>query len=48
MKMKTFPKLPVAALVLVLLFSGCVKDTIKTTYTYTYFEPVYKAYSEVG
>ncbi len=45
--MKTFSKLPVAALVLIFMLSGCVKDTIKTTYTYTYFEPVYKAYSEV-
>ena len=45
--MKNFPKLSVAVGLLVLLFSGCVKDTIKSTYTYTYFEPVYKPYTEV-
>jgi hypothetical protein len=29
------------------MLTGCVKDTVKNTYTYTYFEPVYKPYSEV-
>jgi hypothetical protein len=45
--MKTFPKFPAAFLVFAFTLSGCVKDTVKNTYTYTYFEPVYKAYSEV-
>ncbi|MEO7961595.1 MAG: hypothetical protein ABIR19_08605 [Ginsengibacter sp.] len=29
------------------LFSGCVKDTITRTYTYSWYEPLYKAKAEV-
>ncbi len=39
----------VVFLSITLLFSGCLKDTISNTYTYTYswFEPLYKAKAEV-
>lgn len=30
-----------------LLLQGCLKDTITTTYSYTYYEPVYKTLAEV-
>ncbi len=30
-----------------LLFSGCLKDTIKHTYTYSWYEPLYKTKAEV-
>ena len=30
-----------------ILFSGCLKDTCKHTYTYTFYEPLYKTTAEV-
>ena len=36
-----------AFLFLSILFSGCLKDTCKHTYTYTFYEPIYKTTAEV-
>ncbi|MEP7253034.1 MAG: hypothetical protein ABI683_11665 [Ginsengibacter sp.] len=37
----------VVFLTIALLFSGCLKDTIKHTYTYSWYEPLYKTKAEV-
>ena len=34
-------------LLIMLSIPGCVKDNCKKTYTYTYYEPVYKTTAEV-
>lgn len=33
--------------ILAILFPGCIKDTCKQTYTYTFYKPVYKTKDEV-
>ena len=36
-----------ASVIFSLLFQGCVKDTVRHTYSYTWFEPVYKTSEQV-
>lgn len=43
---KLFAIIPSAAFMM-LIFSGCVKDTCSKTYSYTFYQPVYKTTSEV-
>src|SRR5580693_3316500 len=48
--MKKYAPIPVATFILSLfsiLFSGCLKDTCKHSYTYTFYEPLYKTTAEV-
>ena len=47
MKKYYLPLAVLFALVLSVLFSGCVKDTCNKSYTYTYYVPVYKTTEEV-
>ena len=37
----------IAFFTIVLLFSGCLKDTVKHTYYYSWYEPIYKTKKEV-
>src|SRR5450432_1656396 len=48
--MKKYLSIPVTTFVFLfsaVLFSGCLKDTCKHSYTYTFYEPVYKTTAEV-
>src|SRR5450631_2991013 len=37
----------VTILLAIIFFTGCVKDTCKHTFTYTFYQPVYKTTAEV-
>ena len=45
--MKQLFSLFTAAVLTMLVFSGCVKDNCKRTYSYTYYQPVYKTTAQV-
>jgi hypothetical protein len=45
--MKKFIKIISSAFMLMLLLNSCVKDNCKKTYTYSYYQPVYKTTAEV-
>ncbi len=47
MKIQQKYLLILGAMVFALLFQGCVKDTCTRTYSYTWFEPLYKTTAEV-
>jgi hypothetical protein len=45
--MKKFIKIILSACMLMLLLNSCVKDNCKKTYTYSFYQPVYKTTAEV-